>query len=47
MQVIKAQAPHGQFTLKEVPAGVSPGICKEETEEEIKVTYHNRFTLFD
>ena len=47
MQVIKAQAAQGQFTLQEMPAGATPGITKEETETDIKITYQNRFTLFD
>lgn len=47
MQVIKTEAAPNQFKLQEMPAGATPGITKEETEEEIKVSYQNRFTLYD
>ena len=47
MQVIKTEAAPNQFKLQEMPAGTSPGITKVETDEEIKVSYQNRFTLYD
>ena len=37
----------GQFRLQEQPAGAFPGIERNETENEITVTYANRFTLYD
>ena len=47
MQVIKTEAAPNQFKLQEMPEGSNPGIQKEETDAEIKVTYQNRFTLYD
>jgi len=46
-QVIKPVAQAGQFNLQPLPEGVSPGINRVETDNEISVTYQNRFTLYD
>lgn len=46
-QVIPNAAAAGQFTLKPIPEGVNPGVIRTETENDITVTYQNRFTLYD
>ena len=46
-QVIKPVAQAGQYNLQPLPEGVSPGINRVETDNEISVTYQNRFTLYD
>ena len=46
-QVIKPAAQAGQFTLQPQPEGQTPGIARTETENDITVTYQNRFTLYD
>ena len=46
MQTIST-APEGTFRLQEMPAGATPGIQRQETDDKINVTYQNRFTLFD
>ena len=35
------------YSLKEMPAGTSPGIERTETDKEIVVNYSNRFTIYD
>ena len=46
-QVIPTAAQDGQFRLQPQPEGATPGIERVETENEITVTYQNRFTLYD
>ena len=46
-QVIPTAAQDGQFRLQPQPEGATPGIDRVETENEITVTYQNRFTLYD
>ena len=46
-QVIRPAAQAGQFNLTPIPEGTNPGIQRTETENDITVTYQNRFTLFD
>lgn len=46
MQTIRS-APAGTYDLKEMPAGATPGITRDEDDTNINVTYENRFTLFD
>lgn len=46
-QVIRPESQAGQFNLQPMPEGVSPGINRVETDNEISVTYQNRFTLYD
>ena len=46
MQTIST-APEGTFNLKQMPAGQTPGIQREENESSINVTYENRFTLYE
>ena len=35
------------YHLKEMPAGTNPGISRDETDDQIKVNYANRFTIYD
>ena len=46
-QVIRPAAQAGQFTLQPIPEGTSPGVVRTEDDNEISVTYQNRFTLYD
>lgn len=46
MQAVISSSQEGSFLLQEMPVGFSPGIQKNETEADIEVTYHNRFTVY-
>lgn len=46
-ELIGRQFPEGTFKLKDMPQGSNPGIQRQDTESEIRVSYQNRFTLFD
>jgi hypothetical protein len=46
MQAVISSSQEGSFLLQEMPDGFSPGIQKNETDADIEVTYHNRFTVY-
>ena len=46
MQAVISSPQEGSFRLQQMSDGLLPGIQKNETDTDIEVTYHNRFTVY-